>query len=94
MNFHFHATGSHFEKARDVYEEAAETVMTVRDFGEVFDAYAQFEESMISAKLEESKQGGLDANQEIDLELRMARFEVRYWDRFFFSLTTLSYSKS
>ena len=77
-----------------MYEEAAETVMTVRDFGEVFDAYAQFEESMISAKLEESKQGGLDANQEIDLELRMARFEVRYWDRFFFSLTTLSYSKS
>ena len=32
---------------------------------------------MISAKLEESKEGGLDANQEIDLELRMARFEVR-----------------
>ena len=28
-------------KARDVYEEAIQTVLTVRDFGEVFDAYAQ-----------------------------------------------------
>ena len=25
----------HFEKARDVYEEAIQTVMTVRDFGQV-----------------------------------------------------------
>ena len=28
-------------QARDVYEEAIQTVLTVRDFGEVFDAYAQ-----------------------------------------------------
>jgi pre-mRNA-splicing factor SYF1 len=42
----------HFEKARDIYEEAIQTVTTVRDFGQVFDAYAQFEESMISAKME------------------------------------------
>ena len=39
-------------QARDVYEEAIQTVTTVRDFGQVFDAYAQFEESMISAKME------------------------------------------
>ena len=30
-----------FDKARDVYEEAIQTVLTVRDFTEVFDAYAQ-----------------------------------------------------
>ena len=30
-----------FDKARDVYEEAILTVLTVRDFGDVFDAYAQ-----------------------------------------------------
>ncbi len=30
-----------FEKARDVFEEAIQTVMTVRDFSQVFDAYAQ-----------------------------------------------------
>ena len=42
----------------------------------MFDAYAQFEESMISAKMEESQESGLDAEGEIDLELRMARFEL------------------
>ena len=31
----YYIRGSHFEKARDVYEEAIQTVMTVRDFGEV-----------------------------------------------------------
>lgn len=39
-------------QARDIYEEAIQTVITVRDFTQVFDAYAQFEESMISAKME------------------------------------------
>jgi len=72
----YYIRGSHFEKARDVYEEAVQTVMAVRDFGEVFDAYAQFEESMINAKMEESQKGGFDENEEIDLELRLARFEI------------------
>ena len=31
---------------------------TVRDFGQVFDAYAQFEESMISAKMETAAEMG------------------------------------
>lgn len=39
-------------KARDAYEEAIQTVITVRDFSQVFDAYAQFEETMISSKME------------------------------------------
>ena len=38
-----------FEAARDVYEEGVESVSTVRDFSLIFDAYAQFEESVISA---------------------------------------------
>ena len=41
-----------FEKARDVYEEGMTTVITVRDFSMIFDAMAQFEESLISAKME------------------------------------------
>ncbi|GBG68652.1 hypothetical protein CBR_g3193 [Chara braunii] len=40
-----------FEKARDVYEEGMMTVVTVRDFTLVFDAYAQFEESMLTATM-------------------------------------------
>ena len=42
----------------------------------VFDAYAQFEESMISAKMQESEETGLDDDGEVDLELRLARFEI------------------
>ena len=82
-------------QARDIYEEAIQTVTTVRDFSQVFDAYVQFEESMINAKMETvadmgpSDDGGLAEPQrgcgqavshshstdDLDLELRLARFE-------------------
>jgi hypothetical protein len=39
-------------QARDVYEEGIQTVTTVRDFSIVFDAYAQFEETMIASMME------------------------------------------
>ena len=41
-----------FEQARDVYEEGISSVLTVRDFSMLFDAYTQFEESMIAAQME------------------------------------------
>nr|XP_025677479.1 pre-mRNA-splicing factor SYF1 isoform X2 [Arachis hypogaea] len=41
------------EKARDVFEEGMSTVVTVRDFGVIFDSYSQFEESMLAYKMEE-----------------------------------------
>ncbi|CAK7350695.1 unnamed protein product [Dovyalis caffra] len=41
-----------FEKARDIFEEGMTTVVTVRDFSVIFDAYSQFEESMVAIKLE------------------------------------------
>lgn len=37
-------TRGSFERARDVFEEAITTVMTVRDFTLVFDAYVEFED--------------------------------------------------
>lgn len=60
-----------FEKARDVYEEAISTVMTVRDFSQVFEAYAEFEESVLSARIQ--RVGETDGDVEIDL--RLARLE-------------------
>ena len=48
----FYVRSGAFEKARDVYEEAMVAVRTVRDFATVFDAAAQFEEAMLTAKLE------------------------------------------
>lgn len=43
-----------FLQARDIYEEAIQTVTTVRDFTQVFDAYAQFEELSLSKRMEEA----------------------------------------
>lgn len=40
------------EKARDIFEEGMGTVITVRDFSVIFDAYSQFEESMLAYKME------------------------------------------
>lgn len=51
-------------QARDVYEEAIRTVMTVRDFTQVFDSYAQFEESMIAAQMETASELGREEDGE------------------------------
>jgi len=45
-----------FEQARDVYEEGLASLLTVRDFSMVFDAYSQFEESLITALIERQAQ--------------------------------------
>lgn len=49
-----------FERARDIYEEGLSKVMTVRDFTQIFDAYSQFEESLISNLMEVANKDGLD----------------------------------
>ena len=72
-------TRGNFERARDVFEEGLTTVMTVRDFTLVFDSYAEFEESIISALMEQaatrSDKGHTDENADFDLDIRMMRFE-------------------
>lgn len=68
-----------FERARDVFEEAITTVMTVRDFTLVFDSYVEFEESVIGALMEmasaRTEQGVVDEAADFDLDIRMLRFE-------------------
>lgn len=65
-----------FDRARDIYEEAIQTVTTVRDFTQVFDAYAQFEELSLSKKMEDVASGGQASEQtDVDIELRLSRFE-------------------
>lgn len=55
-----------FEKARDVFEEGVSSVVTVKEFSVVFEAYTQFEQSMLAAKLEaaeeEEDEGGARKN--------------------------------
>lgn len=73
-----------FERARDIYEEAINSVTTVRDFTIVFDAYIKVEESVTTAKLQmiESEdgndEGGTDAETEslrAEVEMGLARLE-------------------
>ncbi|KAK7538390.1 pre-mRNA-splicing factor syf1 [Phyllosticta citribraziliensis] len=68
-----------YERARDVFEEAITTVMTVRDFSIVFDTYAEAEEALIGIKMEEAskrqEKGVMDEEADLDLDIRMARFE-------------------
>lgn len=61
-----------FEKARDVYEEGILKIMTIRDFSQVFDAYAQSEERLINAKMESEE---MSEDDDTELELRLARYE-------------------
>ena len=65
-----------FERARDIYEESIQTVTTVRDFTQVFDAYAQFEELALTKKMEEAAESDAPGEEaEVEIELRMGRFE-------------------
>jgi len=63
-----------FEQARDVYEEGISSVITVRDFSMIFDAYSQFEESLISAQIEQQAAQPSETMQE-ELDMRLARLE-------------------
>ncbi|XP_052223848.1 pre-mRNA-splicing factor SYF1-like [Dreissena polymorpha] len=62
-------------QARDIYEESVQTVITVRDFTQVFDAYAQFEKNLISAKMESMEESGPTEDDDLDLELRLSRLK-------------------
>jgi len=68
---HFIRLGQ-FEKARDVYEEAMATVSTVHDFSLIFDAYAKFLESLVSAHMERETTSASAAGE---TDLLMARLE-------------------
>ena len=72
-----------FEQARDVFEEALNAVITVRDFAHVWDAYTQFEDgcmrAYMDARAENQEEGGdgaaAEGDDDVDFELRLARYE-------------------
>lgn len=83
-----------FERAREVYEEGMRKVGTVRDFTMIFDAYAEFEESIIAntmnngeASAEQEEVAAFLPAMDLDLDfsdlaldLKIARLE-RLMDR-------------
>lgn len=65
-----------FDRARDIYEEAIQTVRTVRDFAQVFDEYAQFEEISLNKRMEMvANDPNATEDDDFDVEMRLARFE-------------------
>ncbi|KAG6001766.1 Pre-mRNA-splicing factor syf1 [Claviceps maximensis] len=68
-----------FEKARDAFEEGITTVMTVRDFALIFDAYAEFEESVIRSLMDrttnQTDTAAGDDEADFEWDIRMMRFE-------------------
>ncbi len=70
-----------FDNARQVYEEAIESVTSVRDFSIVFDAYARFEETLLAADLDRRKNSSNDSGEEYmfaELDLRLFKLEALY----------------
>ncbi|KAL9355562.1 hypothetical protein Peur_053532 [Populus x canadensis] len=80
-----------FEKARDIFEEGMTTVVTVRDFSVIFDAYSQFEESMVAIKMEkmdlsddeenEVEENGIELDEDVRLDWS-SKFEKKLLNGF------------
>ena len=84
-----------FERARDVYQEGVESVMTVRDFTLIFEALTSFEQALAEAQM---AQMGEDADMSapaaegdgadflltddgVDIDLRLERLDWLYEER-------------
>nr|XP_043636004.1 pre-mRNA-splicing factor SYF1-like [Erigeron canadensis] len=70
------------EKARDVFEEGMTTIVTVRDFSVIFDAYSQFEESVLALKMDEDEENGVEADDDGEDRLNVEKLEEkinRFW---------------
>ncbi|KAH9946234.1 protein prenylyltransferase [Epithele typhae] len=61
-----------FDRAKLTLEKGLATVLTIRDFTQIFDAYAEFSESLISALMEDEE----DVKEtEAELDTKMKEFE-------------------
>lgn len=75
-----------FDTAWDTFEQGMKTVLTVRDFTQIFDAYAETSENVISLMMEELEDEDDEANdntdtedraqQEAEIDRRMQDFEA------------------
>nr|GAT59586.1 predicted protein [Mycena chlorophos] len=72
-----------FDRAKEIFEKGIATVLTIRDFTQIFDSYAEFCESLINAMMnalenaddEEDEEDGDDQEMQKELDARMAEFE-------------------
>lgn len=70
-----------FDRAKTTFEKGMVSVLTIRDFTQIFDAYAEFSESVISAMMEALADPDDDEDEEdtketeAELDARMKEFE-------------------
>ncbi|KII88726.1 hypothetical protein PLICRDRAFT_41946 [Plicaturopsis crispa FD-325 SS-3] len=70
-----------FERAKATFEAGISSVLTIRDFTQIFDAYSEFSESLISAMMESLAEPDEDEDEEDvketerELDVRMKEFE-------------------
>ncbi|EEB95243.1 hypothetical protein MPER_05819, partial [Moniliophthora perniciosa FA553] len=67
-----------FDRAKETFEKGLASVLTIRDFTQIFDAYSEFSESLISAMMEslaDEEDEGDAAETEGELDIRMKEFE-------------------
>uniref|UniRef100_A0A0W0FZS5 Pre-mRNA-splicing factor SYF1 n=1 Tax=Moniliophthora roreri TaxID=221103 RepID=A0A0W0FZS5_MONRR len=67
-----------FDRAKETFEKGLASVLTIRDFTQIFDAYSEFSESLISAMMEsladeEDEEDAAETEKELDI--RMKEFE-------------------
>lgn len=70
---------SEFDRAKATFEEGIASVLTVRDFTQIFEAYTEFMETLLSALMDLIASGGDDVDDlketEAELDQRMREFE-------------------
>ena len=66
-----------FDRAKAVFEEGMKSVLTIRDFSQVFDAYAEFGQSILDAMMasladedEDDKEDVAEMEQELDAHMK------------------------
>ena len=67
-----------FDRAKETFEKGLAAVLTIRDFTQIFDAYSEFGESLISAMMEslaDEEDEEEAAETEKELDVRMKDFE-------------------
>ncbi|KAK4056109.1 pre-mRNA-splicing factor syf1 [Microbotryomycetes sp. JL221] len=66
-----------FDRARQTFEEGISTVVTLRDFTQIFDAYAEFSESYISSLMEGLAEADEEdvVEDEKEIDTKMQQFE-------------------
>lgn len=63
-----------FDRAKETFEQGIASVLTIRDFTQIFDAYAEFGESLMSAMMEslgdEDDEDAAETERELDVHMK------------------------